>query len=303
VPQINVVTCNFENNGGGDLIRWEEMHSRLFSLNPKLLFRQEMWGTEAKGKTLGYVAERALGGMRGWLGEGACTALFIDPKTFAPVREWRERGELWMLPPTALALRLEAAGADAVPLVAASYHLNYASPTRRQAEAESLTMFADKQWRTARGMVRLPALMGGDRNSYSVPEATAGDLELPRLGEIQDQRHRVHRSHYIPDGRRQADFRPDEILRTVGLTDLARYAAVTQGAPKAVAPTVDATATHGPATRIDAIYESAMLQPAVIDAEVIDMAGLSDHHTVRVRLDSDVLADILRQAAQVDLAA
>jgi endonuclease/exonuclease/phosphatase family metal-dependent hydrolase len=303
VPHINVVTCNFEDNGAGDSITWEEMHSRLCSLNPHLLFRQEMWGTEIKGKTLGYIAERALGGMRGWLGEGVCTALFIDPAVFTPLREWHERGELWTLPPTALTLRLEAAGAEAIPLVAASFHLNYASPTRRQSEAEALTMFADKQWRTARGMVRLPALMGGDRNSYSVPEATPGDPELPRLGDIQDQRHRVHRSHYIPDGRRRMDIRPDEILRAAGLTDLARYAAVTQGAPKTVAPTVNASATHGPATRIDAIYGSAMFQPAVIGAEVIDMTGLSDHHTVLIRLDSDVLADILRQAAQLDLAA
>lgn len=304
MPHINVVTCNFEDNGAGDSIKWEEMHSRLRSLNPHLLFRQEMWGTEAKGNTLAYIAERALGGMRGWLGEGVCTALFIDPETFAPVREWHERGELWTLPPTALTLRLKAAGEDALPFVAASFHLNYASPTRRQAETEALTMFADKRWRTPAGeMVRLPALLGGDRNSYPVPEAVPGEPKLPQLGDIKDQPHRAHRSHYIPAGRRLMDVRPDEILRTAGLADLARYAAVTHDAPQAVAPTVDACDTHGPDSRIDAIYGSQILTPAVTHVEVVNMKGLSDHHTVLVRLDLDVFADTLCKAAQLDLAA
>ncbi|MFE0369411.1 hypothetical protein [Streptomyces tendae] len=38
-----------------------------------------------------------------------------------------------------------------------------------------------------------------------------------------------------------------------------------------------------------------LLLPAVREVEVVDMTGLSDHHTVVVRLDRDTLTDILNR--------
>ncbi|ARQ67743.1 hypothetical protein [Streptomyces marincola] len=184
--------------------------------------------------------------------------------------------------------------------MAASFHLNYASPARRQAEAEWLTTFADKKWRTPDGeLVTMPALMGGDRNSYPAPKTREEVVDRLRLGDIRDRPHRAHRSHPTPDGRRQMDTRPDEILHTAGLFDLAHHI----GTSQALAPTVEASPTHGPATRIDALYTSHFLTPAVLDVEVIDMKGLSDHHTVLARLDRTLLIDILRDTPTITLAA
>ncbi|ARQ67744.1 hypothetical protein CAG99_01885 [Streptomyces marincola] len=112
--RINVVTCNFENNGGGVPHRWERMHQRLRSLKPSLLFRQEMWGSEHEGSLVAYRAENVLG-LRGWLGQGASTAVFADTELLTPVREWQERGNPWVMPPTALTLRLNPAGRTPCP--------------------------------------------------------------------------------------------------------------------------------------------------------------------------------------------
>jgi hypothetical protein len=46
-------------------------------------------------------------------------------------------------------------------------------------------------------------------------------------------------------------------------------------------------------TRIDRIYANQQLLPAIREVEVVDMKGLSDHHTVVVRLDRDTLTEIL----------
>ncbi|MGW6462036.1 hypothetical protein ACWF94_39940, partial [Streptomyces sp. NPDC055078] len=84
-------------------------------------------------------------------------------------------------------------------------------------------------------------------------------------------------------------------LRTAGLEDVARHRA-TAGDPAAVAPTVDACDTHGPDARIDRIYATTELLPAVTDVDVIPIPpDVSDHHVVRLVLDGDILADILNQ--------
>ncbi|WP_330479395.1 alpha/beta hydrolase [Streptomyces platensis] len=149
------------------------------------------------------------------------------------------------MPPTVVALRYLPAGPDAVPLVGASYHHNYASSTQRHAEADWATTFADKTWTTSAGTaVKMPVLMGGDNNSYPVPGAP-GDLPLPVLEEIRDRTHRVRRSCIDPHGTRRMCTCPDETLRTAGLEDVAPHVASRSGNTRALARTVNGCATSG----------------------------------------------------------
>ncbi|MCX4826141.1 endonuclease/exonuclease/phosphatase family protein [Streptomyces sp. NBC_01142] len=226
--------------------------------------------------------------------------MFINPKRFSVVRDWTQsRGPHWVLPPTALTLRYEEAGPDALPFVAVSYHLNYASPTQRLLEAEWLTTWADKGWTTPDGTrVTLPAIFAGDNNSYPAPGGP-GDPALPELQAIKNVPHRLHRSYPGPGGARVPDIRPDDALRTAGLEDAARYwAAAPNGDPTAVSRTVNACDTHGPDSRIDRVYLTPELLPAVTGFEVIEVdEDLSDHHILRLFLDGDRLAAILEQAA------
>ncbi|MFJ5817222.1 endonuclease/exonuclease/phosphatase family protein [Streptomyces sp. NPDC093108] len=288
---INAAICNFENNGGGDRELWQRMHDRLASLDLHLLLRQEVWDAQDNGNELARAAEAVLG-MAGLIGRDCCTALYHDPNLFTPADEFPDTGPMWVLPPTVRSLRLTGTAPGAVPLIVGSYHLNYCSTTTRLSEAERLTQWNDR-WVKADGRrVHCPALLGGDNNSYPVPGAP-GDPALPVLEEITDEPHRAHRSYIGSDGMRRMDDRADDTLRTAGLQDVARHLATTTGNIAAVAATVDACFTHGPGSRIDRIYASRQLLPAVRDLEVIGMKGLSDHHTVVVRLDRDTLTDIL----------
>lgn len=288
---INAAICNFENNGGGDRDLWQRMHDRLASLNLHLLLRQEMWNAQDNGNELADAAEAVLG-MPGFIGRECCTAVYHDPKLFTSVDEYPKTGPVWALPPTVCSFQLAGTTPDAAPLIVGSYHLNYCSPTSRLAEAEWLTKWNDKWVKDGDRYVHYPALLGGDNNSYPVV-GTPGDPALPVLEEIQGEPHRAHRSYLGADGVRRMDDRPDGTLRAAGLQDVARHLVATTGGTSAVAPTVDACDTHGPDARIDRIYASKQLLPAVREVEVVDMKGLSDHHTVVVRLDRDTLTEIL----------
>ncbi|WP_433855250.1 endonuclease/exonuclease/phosphatase family protein [Streptomyces kronopolitis] len=295
---ITTLCWNFEANGGPDHDKRSKANRLLASLDPDLLFRQEMWGAwgaDAKGKSVMDNMEEDLA-LRGWLGPSSHTAVFAAPALFSPVRGWPDKDAetIWKMPPTVQGLRYRPAGPDAVPLVCASYHHNYASSTQRHAEADWATTFADKTWTTPIGMdVKLPVLMGGDHNSYPVPGAP-GDLPLPVLEEIRDRRHRVHRSCIGPDGTRRMCTCPDETLRTAGLEDVARHIAARTGNTRALARTVTGCASHGPDARVDRIYASDVLLPAVADVEVIEVPlDMSDHHIVRAVLDGDELAQVL----------
>ncbi|MGK4906506.1 endonuclease/exonuclease/phosphatase family protein [Streptomyces albus] len=291
---ITAVNWNFENNGKSDPEKRLAGHQMLKSLDPDLVLRQEMWDAGDHGQQVMSELEGALG-MRGWLGEKSCTGLFVRPELFAPVRVWSS-GPIWVLPPTALTMHYTPAGPEALPLVLVAYHLNYASATNRLAEVEWLSTWADKKQVGPDGrMVTLPVLMGGDNNSYPVP-GTPGDPALPELEAIPDRPHRLHRSYVGPDGERRMDDRPDEALRTAGLQDVARYRAGEKGETAAVARTVTASPTHGTDSRIDRVYATPQLLPAVTGVDVVEVPlDMSDHHVVRVQLDAEVLADILNE--------
>ncbi|MCX4681468.1 endonuclease/exonuclease/phosphatase family protein [Streptomyces sp. NBC_01433] len=296
---LTLLSWNFENNGKKDPARRQAGDELLKSLNPDLVFRQELWDADENGRTVFNAQARTLG-MHGELGDGSCTAVFINPRRFSVVRDWTQgRGPQFVLPPTALTLRYEEAGADALPFIAVSYHLNYASPTQRLLEAEWLTTWADRGWTTPNGTrVTLPAVFAGDNNSFPAPGAD-GDPALPELLAIKNAPHRLHRSYPGPDGARVPDTRPDAALRTAGLEDVARYWAATQnGTPAAVSRTVNACDTHGPDSRIDRAYATPELLPAVDEVDVIKVdADLSDHHILRIRMNAGRLAEILNRAA------
>ncbi|WP_146610450.1 MULTISPECIES: hypothetical protein [unclassified Streptomyces] len=166
---------------------------------------------------------RALG-MRGVLGPGLCTDILYTPSRFDLVRDWSDgRGPHFALPPTAITLRPKEGGPDALPFNVVSYRLAYASAQQRQLEAEWLTTWADKGWKAPDGGHRvLPAIIGGDNNSYPEP-GTPGDVPVPDLSAIEDRPHRPHRSRRGPDGVCVPDTEPDHTLRTAGLEGIARY--------------------------------------------------------------------------------
>ncbi|MFG2210467.1 endonuclease/exonuclease/phosphatase family protein [Streptomyces sp. NPDC048638] len=294
---LTVVSWNQENNGKGDSARRCRGHELLKSLNPSAVLRQEMWDAGSHGGEILFELEEILG-LRGALGRRSCTAVFFDFTQFAVVRDWQDSvGPDWLLPPTALTLRYRPAGPTALPIVVASYHLPYASSEKRLAEAEWLTTWADKAWQTPDGRkVILPMIGAGDHNSYPVP-GTPGDPVVPELESISDLPHRLHRSYLGPNGTRLMDTRPDDVLRTAGLQDVARYwATAAHGSKQAVAPTVNASDAHGPGSRIDRAYVTPQLLPALTGVDVIEVdPDLSDHHILRFTLDREVVADILNE--------
>ncbi|MFF8992498.1 endonuclease/exonuclease/phosphatase family protein [Streptomyces sp. NPDC014983] len=296
MSNLTLVCWNFENNGNGNPQRRRSGDELLHSLNPDIVFRQEVWDAGANGKVVFNEQARTLG-LQGVLGEGSCTALFYNPAKFSAVRDWTQnRAPHYVMLPTALTLRHEAAGPEALPFNAISYHLNYASAEQRLLEAEWLTTWADKGWPTPDGRRHiLPAIYAGDNNSY--PTGSRGDLPLPDLSTVKNQPHRLHRSYAGPSGERVPDTRPDIVFRTAGLEDAALYwATAPHGNPAALSRTANACDTHGPDSRVDRAYFTPELLPAITGFEVIEVdEDLSDHHILRLTLDSDQTSDILNQ--------
>ncbi|GKQ33508.1 endonuclease/exonuclease/phosphatase family protein [Streptomyces sp. A012304] len=297
---LTLVCWNFENNGKSDPQRRRAGDELLRSLNADIIFRQELWDAGADGKVIFNEQIRTLG-LQGVLGEGSCTALFYNPAKFSVVRDWTQsRAPHYVMLPTALTLRHEAAGPNALPFNAISYHLNYASAEQRLLEAEWLTTWADKGWAMPDGHRHtLPAIYAGDNNSY--PTGSRGDLPLPDLSTVKNLPHRLHRSYAGPSGQRVPDTRPDTALRTAGLEDAALYRATApHGDPRALSRTVNACDTHGPDSRVDRAYLTPELLPAITGFDVIEVdEDLSDHHILRLTLDSDQLSSILNQPVGV----
>lgn len=297
---IRVVTCNFELNGRGDRSKWLAMHERLARLNATILCRQENNGHTpvGAGRTLFNESKRILG-LAGELGpQRGSTALYYDPEVFDQITVWDT--DNWRLHPTAMTLRVR--GTKDIDMVAASAHLSYNSPELRAIEASDVTRLADRveTYPTPDAQVsrKLPVLaIGMDANSYvDKNRLVLGEASIPTLEQIKDAQHRAHRSYEIAPGQRVMDSRPDRTLLIAGLEDAARHAALLPNGPglAAVAPTVDAWETHGPAHRVDKIYTASRFLDAIVHAEVVNMADLSDHHTLAVTYDLDGLIEIYR---------
>ncbi|MFE2426943.1 hypothetical protein ACFXJ5_09340 [Streptomyces sp. NPDC059373] len=300
---INLLWANFENEGKGDPKLRRDFYALVRSLEPHIFGRGEMQGTAANGKAGLHAAEEALAPPgqpllrpRGWLGPSAVsdnrTAIFLRPDVFVPVNEW-EHGDPWGIPPTNLTVRLVQYPGDPDcrrEICVAAAHHHYASPTARQREAEELTKLADKRDTRDRtgecpnGRPR-EAVVFEDANGFPA-DRLDGDVELPDFDAIPDKRHRVHRTVKAADGTYIPDCESDRTLRRAGLEDIARHLAATDEANRAryLAPTTQGYPDQGGPGRIDRVYTTDGILPAVIDLRVISLKGLSDHDAVYVQL-------------------
>ncbi|MFH8751849.1 hypothetical protein ACH4GK_33290 [Streptomyces rimosus] len=297
---ITMISFNCEQNSFGDRAERLKVLRRLRDFSPALVWRQEMPGAADHAKAVMYEAEDPeVGlGMRGWLGERSATAVFADMRVFTPVAEFPNPDAVMHLPPTAVGLRLNAAGRESSPFIAVAGHLNYVSPAQREMEAGWLSSFNDKTLRMPDGSRRKAYMIGGfDGNSYP-HQATPGDVPLPNVHDIGDEPHRAHRSRRGPDGTHVMDQEPHAILEKAGVVDVAHHLAQAKGHRAGLAPTMPDSPTHGPATRVDWVCASRHLLPAVYDCEVIDSEDESDHDYVVTRWDRDALADLLNRPPQ-----
>ncbi|MZE75788.1 endonuclease/exonuclease/phosphatase family protein [Streptomyces sp. SID5475] len=294
---LRFVGCNLEHDGGlgpdgtpGE--RWHIMHKEILApLRPDGLFRQEATHSREEGHDRLHAAERALGGMRGFIGQPGVgknpTALLVRPETFPVVREYRpEKG--WRTPPTNIVT--EYVGVPGSRIVMVSWHGAFNSPRAREREADELAALADK---TKQGM----AFIGfGDCNEYPVPVGETVPLPNWTDPDITDLPHIMHRTNQAPDGSRISCTYLDETLLGCGLHDPARYAAHHLGQKHALDPTAGhaSTSGQGGGRRIDRCYLDPRLVRAVVDVEVIDTTGVSDHHALQVDLSRRGVEEALR---------
>ncbi|MFE7121402.1 hypothetical protein ACFU99_38820 [Streptomyces sp. NPDC057654] len=282
---INIISSNVECNGRGDARVRAAAHRAWAEADAHLVLQQELPGADADGKSVMYEADHRLA-MNWVLGPASYTALFYDPKVFTCLREWEPGRRTWSAPPAAASLRLVGTGPTAMPLIGASAHLSYDSYAQREIEAGWTTGYADKTHMIDGIPHTMPALIGIDRNSYRT-----GDPNIPRLEEIPNLPHRAHRSRPGPDGTRIMDTVPDETLYLAGLIDVVGHLSADRDVSKLT--TMAASASHSPATTVDAVYADHRLLPALVDAATIDMHGISDHDAVLTRWHRATLTDLL----------
>ncbi|MFD9815169.1 endonuclease/exonuclease/phosphatase family protein [Streptomyces sp. NPDC059080] len=228
-------------------------------------------------------ATQELLGMRGFrspTGQGRNpTGMFVREGTFEVISR-HEQLAVWRTPPTNVVLRLR--DAPPTPIVTVSWHNSYCSPNGREDEAYELSSLVDKVQAKYEDDPnrRWAAFLGaGDCNEYPVP---AGE-RVPEIdwssSEITDLVHRRHRARRQADGSWKSCTAVDELMLDCGMWDPARYAAHQLGQIEAI----DATAGHasdgqGGGQRIDRIYMDPWTVRAVLEVNVIDTTGVSDHH-------------------------
>lgn len=239
-------------------------------------------------------------GMRGFrapMGRGRNPAgVFVQESTFEVVSRHAQPG-VWRTPPMNVAIRLpEVPERD---IVTVSWHNSFCSPDGRVLEADDLSALVDKvqakygsdpekKWSAFWGF--------GDCNEYPVPVGETVppiDWDSP---EIIDLVHRRHRARRQPDGSWKSCTDLDETMLECGMWDPARYAAQQLGQLQAL----DATAGHasvgqGGGRRIDRGYMDPWTVQAVLEVNVIDMTGVSDHHGLEVILSRRKLVEALRR--------
>jgi hypothetical protein len=295
---VRLMTLNLEVDGGEDVRRWlfggkpperwRAAHEEIIApRRPDLLLRQEARRIRRLRR-----AERVLG-MRGFLGPKGQghnrTALFLRPETFQ-FQQRLEQLKVCRCPPTIVMARLrEVPDRD---IIAASWHARFNGPNGRMHEADEITALADKV-KSGTAMIG-----GGDCNEFPVP---VGETVPPidwSSPDITDLVHVRHRTTKAPDGSRVGCTYLDETLLGCGLHDPARYAAHTLGQADAL----NATAGHAPGAagqggkaRIDRMYLDGWLVQAVLEVNVVDTTGVSDHHGVEVILSRRRTAEGLRR--------
>ncbi|GAB2773527.1 endonuclease/exonuclease/phosphatase family protein [Streptomyces daliensis] len=299
-PKARLMTFNLETDGGEEEggkppQRWRDAHELLARRAPDVLFRQEATFSHLNGNRRLHQAEQALG-MRGFLsptGQGRNpTALFVRPSTFAVQQQYPQL-QVWRTPPTNVVVRLR--DVPDVDVVAVSWHGAFNSPALRELEAGELSALADKM-KQSKGFMG-----GGDCNEYPVADGeklSPVDWTSLAASADFDRVHMEHRTTVAADGTRVSCTAVDRKLLGCGLHDAARYAAHTQGQTSALHATAGHASTpgQGGARRIDRIYLDPWLVQAVLEVNVIDTTGISDHHAVEVVLSRRLMAQALRRA-------
>ncbi|MYR63636.1 endonuclease/exonuclease/phosphatase family protein [Streptomyces sp. SID625] len=249
---------------------------------PHVFFRQELKGAHEDGRAELYrEAREDMGGLHPIasrpqegrsqkpVGVMVHQKMFELTHEFEHVLQWKTiinpRVRL-KVPPSLAPARMAGTAMKAVNL--ASAHLCHFDPDSRATEARRLTTLADHG---------RSAIIGMDANSYPHSEQEAHTL--PDWDKVEDRVHYQHRT-IERDGRRVSDSRPDEILsggpRPV-FVDVALHAGV-------LTPTASLWRTdQGPRQRIDRIYITPDLVPALRRVEVVDtdeVKAASDHALV-----------------------
>jgi hypothetical protein len=301
-PIVRVISLNLQKDGGKDPEdgafpqRWLDAHEGILSpRRPDIVLRQEATYSPLDDERRLRAAGGILG-MKGILtpnGSGRNpTAMFLRPETFPStdtLYDSVEQRGWWRTPPTVVKTQL--AEVPDVDWVVASWHAAFNSPRGRERETDELTGFVDK----VKGGTAF--LGGGDNNEYPVEQGEKVrhiDWESPT---ITDPVHVRHRTNARADGSRVSCTYLDDTLLGCGLHDAARYAAGENA--DALNPTAghaaEAAGQGGP-QRIDRIYLDPWIVQAVLDVNVLDTTGVSDHHGVEVILSRRKLVEALRRA-------
>jgi endonuclease/exonuclease/phosphatase family metal-dependent hydrolase len=292
---LRLICWNIEHNGidhDGSRNRRELALDIMAAYRPHIVLRQELTGADAHGAAALYQEGERLGGLIPFMAPPTmespnATGVMIDPDVFELGACHPHITNMWH-PICNLVVRVRGTHKD---LSLASVHLCSYDGQTRATEAKRLTVLGDRG-RTA--------LFGGDFNSY--PHRTGDELaKLPDWSTITDPVHYEHRT-VERAGSRISDTVPDEILAGGNqiFTDLGHHAATKLGQRRAVAATAHIGRTElGLLQRIDRIYCSPVLAPALTSFDVIDsdaVRAVSDHAllyatfdlaTFRAALDTD----------------
>jgi hypothetical protein len=281
--------------------RGEMTYSQVQSLNPDASEEEvAAWEVAKEAADRRFGAAQTLLGMKGYrapTGQGRNpTGLFFRESTFEFV-SWHQQLKVWRTPPTNVVLRLpEVPERD---IVTVAWHNSFCSPNAREGEADELSSLVDKvqaKYGSAPEK-RWSAFWGfGDCNEYPVP---VGETVPPidwNSPEITDLVHRRHRARKQPDGSwRSCDYL-DDLMLDCGMWDPARYAAQQLGQVQALDPTAGhASDGQGGGRRIDRGYMDPWTVQAVLEVNVIDTTGISDHHGLEVILSRRMFVEALRR--------
>ncbi|MFD6329280.1 endonuclease/exonuclease/phosphatase family protein [Streptomyces niveus] len=318
---IRLISCNMERDGDREEpdekfpAAWLEATTMIASLKGHAVLRQEMTHSPAGSRRL-RAAEKILG-MRGFVSPNNIgnnpTGMFLREDTFQDA-EQHQRMFPWRTPPTIVHTRFTVA--PEVRLTLGSVHHAYNDPGMRAREVGDITAYVDKLKR------REHLILGGDHNESPLPQGEPTPSIDWASPEITDDVHRLHRTVEIPHSlrtralhrmrhllpgphprlapRRVSCSYLDQTLLEAGMHDAARYHATNRGNRLCQGPTAghasNAKGQGGP-QRIDRIYLDPWLTTAVINVQVIDISGLSDHHAVVVDLSARGMAKSPRTRA------
>ncbi|MEV5998869.1 endonuclease/exonuclease/phosphatase family protein [Streptomyces griseomycini] len=306
---VRLVLSNVEHDGGPEEVpgvlppRWRLcFEETLAPLEPDWLGLTELTYSQFRRDASAEVAEAAerrwqalqrtfgMRGFRAYMGQGRNpTGLLVRESVFT-VGLQHHHPKVFRTPPTNVQLALP--DVPHVPIVTAAFHSSFCSPTGREAEGYELTALVDKvkaQHGADPDCPRAICWLFGDTNEY--PEPVGESVPEIDWTIVTDLVHRRHRALKQADG----TWRSCTML-DCNMHDPARFAARRLQQGDALAPTAGFAAVgQGGESRIDRGYMDPWTVQAVLGVTVLDMTGLSDHHTLIVDLSNRKLLEALRR--------